>query len=53
MKSFQILELNKCVGWNKFVGEKKILKFNKRDVPNKSVMEGKTSPELINVQHVY
>ena len=28
-------------------------KFNKRDVPNKSVMVGKNLPKLINVQHVY
>ena len=28
-------------------------KFNKRDVPNKSVMVGKSLPKLINVQHVY
>ena len=31
----------------------KILKIDKRDVPNKSVMDGKTSHNQINVQHVY
>ena len=35
------------------VGKKKILKINKRDVPNKGVMDGKSSEKLINVQHVY
>lgn len=31
----------------------KFPKFDKRDVPNKGVMVGKTSLNLINVQHVY
>ena len=33
--------------------EKKLLKIDKRDVPNKSVMDGKMSRNQINVQHVY
>ena len=33
--------------------EKKFLKINKSDVPNKGVMVGKSSEEEINVQHVY
>ena len=33
--------------------EKEFLKINKRDVPNKDVMVGKSSEEQINVQHVY
>ena len=36
-----------------YVGRKKFLKINKRDVPNKGVMVGKSSEEQINVQHVY
>ena len=36
-----------------YVGREKILKINKRDVPNKDVMVGKSSEEQINVQHVY
>ena len=39
-------------GINVLVGKSTEIQ-NKRDVPNESVMEGKTSPELINLQHVY
>ena len=38
----------------KFVALKKIsLEFNKRVAPNKAMLEGKMSLELISVQHVY
>ena len=30
-----------------------MFKINKRDVPNKGVMVGKSSEEQINVHHVY
>ena len=33
--------------------EKKFLKIDKRDVPNKDVMVGKSSEEQINVRYVY
>ena len=36
-----------------YVGRKKFLKINKRDVPNKGVMVGKSSEDQINMQHVY
>ena len=38
----------------KFVALKKFsLEFNKRVAPNKAMLEGKMSLELISVQHVY
>ena len=33
--------------------EETFLKINKRDVPNKVVMDGKSYKKQINVQHVY
>ena len=36
-----------------YVERKIFLKINKRDVPNKGVMVGKSSEEQINMKHVY
>ena len=47
---FGIMIENLC---SLYVGREKILKINKRDVPNKGVMVGKSSEEQMNVQHVY
>ena len=43
----------KSIGPNKCVGRKIFSKFNKRIVPNKSILDGKICLKLINVQYVY